>query len=157
MDILATEEAIINLQERTLTLGKCGNVKAPVQITAKDNVRVWWIVQAKKVQIIQPAATETVKVGFKDRETLPDRDFVFEPKLPGVFTHFVNSTMDMIQVKDTGAAPMRINAKARLGSLIDYDEMECYHAGPEKEGSRTIIAKKYAPGFHTCVLHPALK
>ena len=40
MNILATEEVIINLQDKTLMLEKCRNVKALIQITAKDNVRV---------------------------------------------------------------------------------------------------------------------
>ena len=115
-----------------LMLEKCGNVKALIQITAKDNVRVQWVVWAEKIQMIQPGATEIVKVSFKGWEKLPDRDFIFELKLPDVFTHFVNLIMKAIEVKNTGDSVMRINVRTQLGSLVDYDEMNCYSTVSEE-------------------------
>ena len=78
--------------------------------------------------MIQLRVTEIVKVSFKGWEKLPDCNFIFKLKLSDIFTHFVNLIMKAIEVKNTGDSVMRIDVRTHLGSLVDYDEMNCYNA-----------------------------
>ena len=56
----------------------------------------------------------------------------------------VARTLGSIQVKNTGETAIRIDARTRLGSLIDYDELDCYSAVPDKEAEGEVGANDEA-------------
>ena len=56
-----------------------------------------------------------------------DRDFLLEPKrinslnqTGGVYTHIVDSDILFVQIHNTNSCLTRINAKTKLGKLVEY-------------------------------------
>lgn len=126
MDILGPEGAVIDLPEEKIVFTKCGNVAVPVQATARDNVRIRRVVRTERKQIIPPRSTGRIGVSLKGKQPLPDRDFLFEPEVDGVYSHFVDANFHFVNVRNDTASPLVIPRHHRVGSVVEYEAEESY-------------------------------
>lgn len=126
MDILGPEGVIVDLPKSKVIFTKCGEVAVPVQATARDNVRIRRVVRAERRQIIPPKATGTVEVSLRGKEPLPDRDFLFEPSINGVYTHLVDTNFNFVTVRNDRTSPLVIPRHHRVGSVVEYEAEEGY-------------------------------
>ena len=138
MDILGPEGVVIDLPHQRVTFTNCNGVSVPVQATARDNVRIRRVVRTGKRHIIPAKSTGTVAVSLRGKGLLPDRDFLFEPEMNGVYAHFVDSTFDFVSVRNDTASPLVMPRHHRIGSVIEYEAEESYPIDVE---SHSLAAK----------------
>lgn len=131
MDILGPEGVIIDLPNENVIFSKCGNVAVPVQATARDNVRIRRVVRSEKKQIIPPRSTGRIEVSLKGKQPLPDRDFLFEPDMEGVYSHFVDADFGFVSVRNDTASPRVVPRHQRVGSIVEYEAEESYQIDVE--------------------------
>ena len=98
MDILDFKDVIINISKKKIIFTKCENIAVFIQIIIRNNVRIRRIVRSKRRQIISFKTIEIVGISLRDKDPLFDRDFIFEPKMKKVYSHFVNANFNFINV-----------------------------------------------------------
>ncbi|SLM33512.1 reverse partial [Lasallia pustulata] len=141
VDILVPERICLNLSEGKMVVQSCKDLVAPIQITAKDNVRVRRIVRTEKRLVIPPGSVYKVPVEVQGQMPLPDRDFLFEPDLEGAYAHIVDSTVPFICVKNSSWKEKILPRHTRVGTVTEYEEEECYPVDVEDHS----LAAKYTP------------
>lgn len=126
MDIFGPEGVVIDLSHQRVIFTNCDGVSIPVQIIVRDNVRIRRVVRIEKRYIISVKSTGTVVVLFRGKGFLLDRDFLFESEMNGVYTHFVDSTFDFVNVRNDTAFLFVIPRYHRIESVIKYEAEESY-------------------------------
>ena len=99
MNILISEEVIIDLLSQTLKLTKAEGIKIPIQIKVKDNVNVNHIIRVKKQTVVPLKSVGQVLIQLAGKhQVLSNHNFLFELQKGSVYTHFVDSNFHIIQV-----------------------------------------------------------
>jgi len=99
MDILDPEHITINISERKLHFESCERITVSCEIKTRDNVRIRRTVRTTKKKIIPVITTDLIPVILKEKEDLPERDFLFEPTIPEAYAHFVDSEFEFINIR----------------------------------------------------------
>ncbi len=61
----------------------------------------------------------TIPIDFESDSLPDDRDFIFKPKYPEVYTYLVNTNFRVIYMRNDTDRSFKINRKNRLGKLIE--------------------------------------
>ena len=138
-NVLNTQKITLNLQNQTTTLASCRNLIVPIDTTAKKNADQRRTVRSKADFKVPPETTIKVPVAYHD--SLPDdRNFLFEPQChqplgqdDNVFAHIVDASMNHVMIRNRTPHPITLRKRARLDTLVDYNQQECYHLTPDAE------------------------
>ena len=129
MDVMVPERMIVNLDLKKLTVGSCKGLKTSIKVTSKDNTRIRRTLKAERKIVVE--ANTIAKIPITFGEPLPDRDYLFEPRLPGAYAHVVDASLSSIYVSNTSALPITIPRQANMGRLVEFEEQGCYQISPE--------------------------
>lgn len=135
-DTMTPQGMIVDLDARSVRLGKCQGLKAPIDVVARTQPHSKRTIRTKAAITIAPGTTLKVPVAYNG--AIPeDRDFLFEPDCAqdfgptgGVFAHVVDHTISMVQVYNATVTPVRLPRKARLGALYEYEQDGAFLAAP---------------------------
>lgn len=108
MNFLVSEKAVIDLSKQRIVFDSCANVSVSCHVTARDNVNVRRDVRANKKQIVAAHTTIKITVSIKKKSSLLERDFIFESELKDVYAHFVDFSMNFINVRNDKDKSMMI-------------------------------------------------
>ena len=94
-------------------------------------------IRSKAAVVIPPLTTTSVPVVYHGQ--LPnDRDFLFDPHCNhylgtegGVYAHIVDSTLSFVQLRNSSDKSITIPKRARLESVIEYQQDGAYLAIPD--------------------------
>ena len=119
-DVIGPEQIVIDVSKGKAIIGSCG---ATANITSRQRGPYQRrAIHAKKALIVAPRANIMVPVATP--ETLPERDFIFEP-LPQrnltLYAHLVDSHIAGILVKNETDQAVQIPKRLRLGMLCEVD------------------------------------
>lgn len=132
MNIIGSEGIILNPVDRTLTVTRCRNLTAPVQITPNEPP-VQRKVTVKEDRVLPANALINVAVDY--RGTLPERDLMFYPYvLPeglAAHAHLVDASFYFVQVRNDTDRSIKLPATTHLGTVADCQEEFCYRAHPD--------------------------
>ncbi len=138
MNILESEEVILNLCRRKMTLSLCENLKVDIKITLKTNTAnvnsVDRIVLAERLISISAKFVASVSIRMKNKKTLSNRDYLFQSVSrelnleysDEIMTHVINFNVAAVQVCNVTNKSVIIFRRARLDRIIEYEEHECY-------------------------------
>lgn len=137
VDVLAPQRMSLNFERYTLTIGSCGGIKAVINPVNRVKPHVKRTIRTQKTFTVQPGELAHVPVTF--RGDLPDdRDFLFEPQCAehlghdgGVFVHIVDASLSFVQVHNTTDSQVILPRRARLDSMVEYNQQGCYMASPD--------------------------
>jgi hypothetical protein len=132
MNILDSEKIVLNISRRRMILILCENLKVIIHITSKLKSRINRIILVEHLVII--SAKSVVSISIKMKESLFDRDFLFQSvsrelnleSFDEVMIHLMNANMIAMQVCNFTNKSVMISRKARLDRLIEYEKHECY-------------------------------
>ncbi|SLM38909.1 probable transposable element [Lasallia pustulata] len=158
VDILAPERICLNLSEGKMVVRSCKDLVAPIQITAKDNVRVQRIVRTEKRLVIPPGSVYKVPVEVLLRHRRVCKDLVapiqitakdnstkyrskFEDERHSQIEISLDSTVPFICVKNSSWKEKILPRHTRVGTVTKYKEEECYPVDVEDHS----LAAKYTP------------
>jgi len=135
VDILSPERIQINLNDRTLQIDSCQGITAKIDIVTRKEANLKRIVRARVKTIVSSHVFLEIPVKVKDLSK--DRDFIFEPEYDqdmrtqgDLYAHIVNASLSFVQLRNDTDQPLTIQRHARLGSVTEYDEDECFLANP---------------------------
>lgn len=94
MDIMAPERMVVNLDTKQLTVNSCRGLTTNLNVTTRDNTRIRRIIKPEGRVVVD--ANSIARVPVRVSQPLPDRDFLFEPRLPGAYAHVVDATLSVI-------------------------------------------------------------
>lgn len=98
----------------------------PVQAKAQDNVRIRRVARTEKRQVKPPKSTGVIDISLRGNGPLPDRDFLFEPVMKGIYAPFVDANFNSVSVRNDSISPLVIPHRYRVGSVIDFKAKESY-------------------------------
>ena len=108
-----------------MMIRSCKRLVIKVQITVKNNIWVWRIVQTEKKMIIPSNSVLKISVSVCDEQLL-NRDYIFEPTREEVYTHVVDSTVSFVCIQNCNSTSMWIGDCTCVEILTEYEEKECY-------------------------------
>lgn len=126
MNFLVLKKVIIDLSKQRIIFDSCENVYVSCHSTARDNVNVRRDVRANKKQIVSLNTTARVIVSVKEKDSLSERDFIFESKLKEVYTYFVDFKLSFVSIKNEEFKSMIISRNQSLNKIIEYSLEETY-------------------------------
>ena len=136
IDNLEPQGISIDFNSATAKIGACQNLTVPINIHARTQAHTKRTVKAKSAVTVPARSTIQVPVAYK--ATPSDRDFLFEPESNqdfgesgGVFAHLIDSSMAFVQVHNATDKSIRIPRKARLGSIVEFEQEGAYMVSPE--------------------------
>ena len=99
MNILISEEVIIDLLSQTLKLTKVKEIEIPIQIKTKNNVNVNHIIRVEKQTVVSLKSVGQILIQLTEKhQVLSNHNFLFKSQKGDVYTHFVNSDFHTVQV-----------------------------------------------------------
>ena len=136
IDNLEPQGITIDFKTATANVGACDNLTMPINIHARAEAHVKRVVKAKSTVTVPARSTIQVPVAYKVMS--PDRDFLFEPECAqnlglegGVFAHIVDSSLAFVHVQNATDAPVKLPRKARLGTIVEYEQEGAYMVTPD--------------------------
>ena len=135
-DTMVPQGIAIDYDSQTIKFAKCENLAAPIDILTRSEPHAKRTIKAKNAVMVPPRSTIDVPVIYNG--SIPqDRDFLFEPGCQqdlgvngGVFAHLVDSSLSFVQVYNATDAPVKLQRKCRLGSMVEYSQDGAYLASP---------------------------
>ena len=136
-DVLVPQEMVLNFKDRLVRIGTC-NATAPIDVVArKDDIKR--TVRVRKAFVIPPSQTVNVPITYQrpggNFLLSEDRDYLFEPQCShhlgdqgGVYAHLADFIFSFVQVHNASSCPVELPRRARLGTLVEYNQQECYLA-----------------------------
>ncbi len=93
IDVIDTEEMIINFIHRSLTFGDVLNFRTDIHVHAKDNVKARRVIKAAKDAVISSRSVIKMPIKMKeDSEPFTNnRDYLFKPDRPGGCYYLINA------------------------------------------------------------------
>ena len=139
IDILASESMLLDFGKRTLCIGSCQNLVTDIDILSKSEPNLRRVVRAKSRITVSAHAFMEIPVHVKGSALPSDRDFFFEPSYShdlgrngGLYTHIVDASLSMVQLKNESDKPVTIQRHARLGEVTEYNGDGCFMVNPEE-------------------------
>ena len=80
------------------------------------------LVRTEKQKVILPRVTVKVPVYIYNKAALPDRDFLFEPNLEGVYIYIVNVIPPFVYIANLTNELKVIGRYIYLSIIIEYNE-----------------------------------
>ena len=135
-DTMVPQGIAIDYDSQTIKFARCENLAAPIDILTRADPHAKRTIKSKGAMTIPPRSTVNVPVVYNG--SIPqDRDFLFEPECQqdfgvngGVFAHLVDSSLSFVQVYNATDAPVKLQRKCRLGSMVEYCQDGAYLASP---------------------------
>lgn len=133
-DILTPERIDLKFSVQQMVIGSCENLAIPFSSHSRQQPNIKRTIRTKGSTVLVPGATTNVPITYHGQ--LPDdRDFLFEPQLNqdlgldgGVFAHIVDANMSFVQVRNGTGAPIALPRRARLGTVVEYNQEGCFLA-----------------------------
>lgn len=136
IDTLEPQGISIDFTTASAKIRACEELTVPVNVHAKAQAHTKRTVKSKSAMTVPARSTIQVPVAYKGM--LADRDFLFEPECAqdfgtegGVFAHIIDSSMTFVNVHNATDAPVRLPRKARLGSIVEFDQEGAYMVAAE--------------------------
>ena len=63
---------------------------------------------------------------MKEKESLLDRDFLFEPQMKSVYSHFVNAGFNFVNIRNDDDSSFVISRYYKIDLIIKYEAEEAY-------------------------------
>ena len=156
-DTLKPQGMCLDFEKETVTIGTCKGLTAPIDIHARQSPHAKRTIKSKSAIMVPPRTTIQVPVAY--RGDIPgDRDFLFEPECSqdfgadgGVFAHIVDSSLSFVQVYNASNVPVRLPRKARLGSLVEFEQDGAYMVSSDQAhlaaGNTSTWKSRLTKGF----------
>ena len=133
-DVLTPHKFLLDCASQSAIIGGCQDVKISARSVAKPHSQIKRRVKSKSALTLPPNSVTNVPICYQGM--LPDdRDFLFEPELPGtynlgrnggIFAHVVDASMTFIQARNATEAPIILPRHTRLGTVVEYAADGCY-------------------------------
>ncbi len=132
MNILKSEEIILDISRRRMILSLCENLKIVIRVTSKLESRINRVIFAERLIII--SSKSVVSVSIKMKESLFDRDYLFQSisrelnleRIEEIMIHMIDVNVVAVQIINSTNKSVIISRKIRLDRLIEYEEHDCY-------------------------------
>jgi hypothetical protein len=133
MNILESEEMILNLQRRKLVLSLCESLKVNIRVISRfDQFKVDRVVLIER--LISISAKFIASVSIKMKDSLSNRNYLFQfisrglnlEQIDDVMTHMINADLTSVQVCNFTNKSVVVSRRARLDRIIEYEKHECY-------------------------------
>ena len=148
MDIMGSENMILNFESRSVTIPTCKNIEMPVTIQKKKTF-VHRSMRTASQTVISVGAVMTVPIKLRKAKLPKNRDYSFFPKNDrqlgpkrGFFAHVTDAEIKAIQIKNTSDRPFTIPKNFRIGHLRDYTKEGCFLAAPKDRHLAISSAQK---------------
>jgi hypothetical protein len=136
LDIMISEEMIINLADKSLIILTCEKLIVSIRINLKPNSRIRRIVHSKEFVIVFSNSVTSILTYMRERKLSFNRNFLFESNhdaltaslgdMSGLYTHVCDCNLVFVHVRNGLFKSVIISLRTRLGLLIEYEEKECF-------------------------------
>ena len=136
LNILKSEEIIIDLKKKCLIIHSCQDLKISIRITLKMEMWVLHTVHFKNRVIILSNSVTAILTGIQGAKSSADQDYLFElnqrqltQKLStseGFYIHVVNCNLFFMQVHNVTELLVKIPQHSCLEFISEYEEEGCY-------------------------------
>ncbi len=58
-------------------------------------------------------------IEFETDELPNDKDYIFKPEYPGIYTYLINTSFYIIYIRNDTDRPVKLNRRNRLENLVD--------------------------------------
>ena len=137
-DIMSPEKMNLDFGSQQMTIGSCESLSIPFSLHARKQPNFKRTVRFKDSIVLSPGVTTNVPVNYHG-EISENREFFFEPQLNlshhlgddgGVFAHIVDVFLNFVQIHNVIVVPIVISRRAKLKSIVEYNQEKCYFADP---------------------------
>ncbi len=136
LNIMTSEEMIINLINKSLIISTCENLIVSIRINLKSNSRIRRIVHSKEFVIVFSNFVTSILTYMREKKLSFNKDFLFESNhdvltaslddMSNLYTHVCNCNLVFVHVRNDLFKSMIISLRTRLRLLIEYEEKECF-------------------------------
>lgn len=130
-DNLEPQGIAIDFNTATAKIGACEKLTIPISIHVRGQAHAKRTSKAKATTTVSAKTTMRVPVAYKAMRS--DRDFLFESECTqdldaegGVSAHLVYSSISFVLVHNATDLPVRLPRKARLGSIVEFEQEGAY-------------------------------
>jgi hypothetical protein len=136
LDIMTSEQMIINLIDKSLFISMCDDLIVSIRINSKSNSRITRVVHSKISIIIFLNSVTSISIYMRDKKLSLNRDFLFESNheklsfsleiMRDLYTHVCNCNMNFVHVRNDLFTTMIVSSRIRLDVFIEYEEESCF-------------------------------
>jgi hypothetical protein len=136
LDIMISEEMIINLKNKSLIILICENMTVLIKINLKSNSRIRRVVHSKKFVIVLSNFVTSILTYMREKKLSSNRDFLFESNhdvvtasfddMSDLYTHVCDCNLVFVHVRNDLFKSVIISFRTRLDLLTEYEEEECF-------------------------------
>ena len=131
-DDIYSQDIKIDFEKRRLIIIKCENLRISIDVLSRTTSHVKRIIRFRQTYILQFDDFAKIFVTYHDALS-DDRDFLFEFHCQydldyddDVYAHVVNSNLFKMLVRNVIFQSITLAKRARLNTIIEYNQAECY-------------------------------
>jgi hypothetical protein len=136
LNIITSEEMIINLIDKSLLISTCENLVILIRINLKSNSRIRRIVHNKISVVISSNSIVSILIYLREKKLSSNKDFLFKSNnniltkflddLDEFYTHVCDCNLAFVHVENVLVKSVMISSKTRLELLTEYEKEECF-------------------------------
>ena len=142
-DVIYSQDIKINSEKRRLTIVKCESLRISIDVFNRITSHVKRIIRSRQTYILQFDDFAKIFVTYHDAFS-DDKDFLFEFHCQydldyddDVYAHVVNSNLFKMLVRNAIFQSITLAKRARLNTITEYNQAECYLTMSEKSYKAT--------------------
>jgi len=124
INIIIFKRIIVNLNSKKLTINNCRELIVNLEVTTRDNTRVYKVLKTSKLIIIN--ANIIIKIFICLLQFLINKDYLFDSILVNAYTYIVDFNIFLIYIYNTNLMSIIINKYINLDCLTKYKEQDYY-------------------------------
>ena len=148
VDILESEQVILDMSKRTITFFACSNLTALMKLIFKNQRIVRAVRSVGKITISSHTCL-AVSVKIRDQSLSADRDYSFESKQDfqqlgfegGFFNHITDVHFAVVQIRNVINVSVILSKHAKIDMLRDFEEEGCYHVSSDDRHLAAISSR----------------